>query len=180
LRIPEFVRARFRDGSIAHMLAPPSLLPQFAANPGFRCQQSLVARIGSCRQCRRGSIFDDRAVFDHQYPLEITGLANIVGDADQRGALPVLAGTGQQFTAFRPIQATKWFVEDDQPHRAAMQRPAQPYTLPLTAGNQAAAFAKRGLQTGGQALQHRKQIGFTDRLVDVFAVGPVAITQILE
>ena len=83
-------------------------------------------------------------------------VADVVGDAEQRGIAPVLADEGQQRGRGGSVEPAERLVEDDEPDARAAERPAEPHALALAARDQRATLAERRLQAVGQLLDQRR------------------------
>src|SRR5262245_599370 len=110
---------------------PGSTLPEACANCCLRVQQRSVAGCWLRRQDVRWRVLDDLSRFDHHDPRKALGLANVVGNTQERGVLPVPAHVGQQPLACGPIEPPKRFVEHYQTYTGTQQCPPQAHALPL-------------------------------------------------
>ena len=117
----------------------------------LRSEQGPVAgaRIGG--EDRRGTVLGDATRLDHQHPLEVERLADVMNNAEECCALPEPPDPAQQLTPPRPIEPAERLVEDHQPRRRPEQGPPEPDPLPLAAGEQPAPLAQRRLEPVRQA-----------------------------
>jgi hypothetical protein len=111
----------------------------------------------------RVAILDYPAILDHHNPWETQGLADIVGDANQRAVLPVLAGLLKKLAALGTIQAAKWFVQYHQPCIFAEKSAAKPHTLPFPARYQSTALSQHRFHPFWSVRQHRRLAAHNDR-----------------
>jgi hypothetical protein len=68
-----------------------------------------------------------------------------VGDAEQGGGVPGLAGAGEQVLAGAAVEAAQGLVEDHEAGRGSQQGAGESHALALAAGDERAALAEAGL-----------------------------------
>src|SRR5258708_20939208 len=105
------------------------------------------------------AILDDAAILNHERARKSHGLANIVRDAQQSNARPVITSTRQQVPSLMPIKPPKRLIEKSKAHAASQQGASKADALAFSARNQATAFAEFGLQSVGQFFEKLAKFG---------------------
>ncbi len=114
----------------------------------------------------RRTVLHEPSVINHQNSIEELRLADVMGHAKQRHALPSLACTNKQSGSVVAVHAAKRLIQQRQPHIALREGAAKAYALPLAARYQRATLTKPGLQTIRQVAQNTPQSRCINRIAD--------------
>jgi hypothetical protein len=79
-------------------------------------QDRAVTRLWLAGKVGWGAILDNAPPFHNQHPIKHPGLAHVMGDAEQRGLPPPLAGAGKQLPTVLTVESAAGLIENDQPH----------------------------------------------------------------
>ena len=147
----------------------------------FGIQERAVARLWLSGKVGWGAILDNTPPVHDQHPIERLSLAYVMGDAEQSGLPPQLAGASEQLPSMLAVEPTAGLIQDDQPHPGPEHGPPESHPLAFSARYQSAPLAEPCLQPVGQPLQDTAQMGLGNDLPDGQGrVGWCTVGQIVE
>src|SRR5262249_52550694 len=103
-------------------------------------------------------IFDDMPILHDENAREAERFADVMRNAEHRGAAPQLTSSRQQVSTLFALQTPEWFIENDQPNSRPQQRAAKANRLAFAAAHHRSAPAERRLQTVRQLWKYAHEI----------------------
>ena len=94
-----------------------------------------------------------------------------MGDADERGARPLLARPAKQRGSSGALESAERLVEDDETRIGPAEATPEAHALALAARHQRPALAERRLQAVGQLLDYAAKVGSSDARGETAALG---------
>ena len=128
---------------------PSAVRPEPLPHRHLGVQERSVARLWLRGKVGWGTILDNAPPVHDQHPIERLRLTHVMGDAEQRGLAPQLAGTGEQLLPLLAVEPTAGLVQDNQAHPGAEHGPPESHPLAFSARYQGTPLAESRLQPVG-------------------------------